>query len=195
MADRTEKSLTLKNFLEFFPEEKAPQAFELFELSDQGTISKKALVKWVVTVYKERKALSLTLSDNRTVVAKLHRVLDVVCMPATHPWYMSHKFVSEHNVGYHWENPHKVWWIYAARSGRSAYNMLPNNGREHSEATGGLLFNLAPLCVCVWQRSTKHIRVSHFPLHYAPLWCGWPDPSWWKFLGCRGLFYIALTPS
>ncbi|CAM6056293.1 unnamed protein product [Sphagnum tenellum] len=80
MADRTEKSLTLKNFLEFFPEEKAPQAFELFELSDQGTISKKALVKWVVTVYKERKALSLTLSDNRTVVAKLHRVLDVLVL-------------------------------------------------------------------------------------------------------------------
>ena len=38
--------------------------------------------KWVVGVYKERKALAFTLSDSKTVVAKLQNVLDVVsCQP------------------------------------------------------------------------------------------------------------------
>ena len=85
MADPGAKFLTLSNFMEFLPEDKAAKAFALFEVSDQGQISKKALMKWVVSVYKERKALSLTLSDNRTVVAKLHRVLDVVCTPTHQP--------------------------------------------------------------------------------------------------------------
>jgi hypothetical protein len=78
VAEPGKTSLSLQNFVEMLPEDKAMKAFALFEVSDEGTISKKALVKWVVNVYKERKALSLTLSDNRTVVAKLHRVLDVV---------------------------------------------------------------------------------------------------------------------
>lgn len=78
MAPPGSKYLTLENFTEFLPEDKAAKAYGLFEVSDQGHISKKALVQWVVSVYKERKALSLTLSDNRTVVAKLHRVMDVV---------------------------------------------------------------------------------------------------------------------
>lgn len=78
MAPPGSKYLTLENFTEFLPEDKAAKAYGLFEVSDQGHISKKALMQWVVSVYKERKALSLTLSDNRTVVAKLHRVMDVV---------------------------------------------------------------------------------------------------------------------
>lgn len=88
MADPGAKFLTLRNFMEFLPEDKAAKAFALFEVSDQGQISKKALMKWVVSVYKERKALSLTLSDNRTVVAKLHRVLDVVCTPTHHRFFV-----------------------------------------------------------------------------------------------------------
>lgn len=32
----------------------------------------------VVGIYKERKALALSLSDTKTVVAKLHWVLDVI---------------------------------------------------------------------------------------------------------------------
>ncbi|KAH8942554.1 hypothetical protein BDL97_14G107000 [Sphagnum fallax] len=79
-SDPGKTSLSLQNFVEMLPEDKAMKAFALFEVSDEGTISKKALVKWVVNVYKERKALSLTLSDNRTVVAKLHRVLDVLML-------------------------------------------------------------------------------------------------------------------
>ncbi|XP_024518794.1 mechanosensitive ion channel protein 4 isoform X1 [Selaginella moellendorffii] len=78
MARPGQKYLTLRDFLYFLPEEQAARAFSLFEITDQGHISKKALVKWVVSVYKERRALALTLSDNKTVVAKLHRVFDFV---------------------------------------------------------------------------------------------------------------------
>ncbi|KAG0617287.1 hypothetical protein M758_5G179000 [Ceratodon purpureus] len=80
MAPPGAKFLTLDNFTEFLPEDKAAKAYGLFEITDQGHITKKALMQWVVSVYKERKALSLTLSDNRTVVAKLHRVLDVLML-------------------------------------------------------------------------------------------------------------------
>ncbi|CAM6083188.1 unnamed protein product [Calypogeia fissa] len=75
-----EKFLSLSDFLYFLPEEQATRAFGLFELNDAGHITKKSLMKWVVNVYKERRSLALTLSDNRTVVAKLHRVLDVLLL-------------------------------------------------------------------------------------------------------------------
>ncbi|BBM98050.1 mechanosensitive ion channel protein 4/5/6/7/8/9/10 [Marchantia polymorpha subsp. ruderalis] len=75
-----EKFLTLTDFLYFLPEDQATRAFGLFEVNDLGHITKKALMKWVVNIYKERRALALTLSDNRTVVAKLHRVLDVLLL-------------------------------------------------------------------------------------------------------------------
>jgi hypothetical protein len=45
----------------------------------------------------------------------------------------------------------------AAHAGHSAHNLLAHNGREHSKAIGGLLVNLASLCVCIWQCSKKHI--------------------------------------
>jgi hypothetical protein len=96
MAPPGAKFLTLDNFTEFLPEDKAAKAYGLFEISDQCHISKKALMQWVVSVYKERKALSLTLSDNRTVVAKLHRVLDVVRL-LTQLWiYVSIRILCKH---------------------------------------------------------------------------------------------------
>ncbi|EFJ24345.1 hypothetical protein SELMODRAFT_80296, partial [Selaginella moellendorffii] len=72
------KYLMLRDFLYFLPEDKASRAFALFEATESGTITKKAFVKWVVNVYKERRALALTLNDNKTVVAKLHRVLNAL---------------------------------------------------------------------------------------------------------------------
>ena len=78
MARPGQKSLTIKDFLYFLPEDHAMRAFQLFEVTEAGEITKKALAKWVISVYKEHRALSLTLNDNRTVVAKLHKVLTVV---------------------------------------------------------------------------------------------------------------------
>lgn len=63
---------------EFLPNYKAAMSLIRVE------ILKNALLIRVVSVYKECKALSLTRSDNCTVVAKLHCVLDVVCTPTHH---------------------------------------------------------------------------------------------------------------
>ena len=78
MARPGQKFLTIQDFLYFLPEDQALRAFQLFEINEAGEITKKALAKWVVSVYNEHRALSLTLSDSRTVVAKLHKVLTVV---------------------------------------------------------------------------------------------------------------------
>ncbi|KAJ7279863.1 hypothetical protein O6H91_Y373800 [Diphasiastrum complanatum] len=78
MARPGQKFLMFKDFLYFLPEDQATMAFSLFEITERGTILKRSLTKWVVNAFKERRALALTLCDNRTVVAKLHRVLDVV---------------------------------------------------------------------------------------------------------------------
>ncbi|KAH7365103.1 hypothetical protein KP509_18G009100 [Ceratopteris richardii] len=75
-----QKTLKMKDFLYFLHEEQALRAFSLFEVTESGEITKKSLTKWVVGAYKERRALALTLNDNKTVVAKLHKVLDTVLM-------------------------------------------------------------------------------------------------------------------
>ncbi len=78
MADPGQNELMLKNFMKFLPPDKATQAFASFEVTLNGTITKQALVKWVVDVFKERKSLSLTLNDNRTVIIKINQLLDAV---------------------------------------------------------------------------------------------------------------------
>ncbi|CAK9233781.1 unnamed protein product [Sphagnum troendelagicum] len=78
MADPDQNELMLKNFMKFLPPDKATQAFASFEVTLNGTITKQALVKWVVDVFKERKSLSLTLNDNRTVIIKINQLLDAV---------------------------------------------------------------------------------------------------------------------
>jgi Ca2+-binding EF-hand superfamily protein len=78
MARPGQRSLTLEDFLHFLPEEQALRAFQLFEMNAAGEITKRALAKWVISVYNEHRALSLTLSDSRTVIAKLHKVLTAV---------------------------------------------------------------------------------------------------------------------
>lgn len=78
LAEPGQKELLLKNFAKFLPPDKAMQAFASFEVTLDGTITKQALVKWVVDVYKERRALSLTLNDNRTVIYRINRLLDAV---------------------------------------------------------------------------------------------------------------------
>lgn len=78
MAKHGKKCITLRNFIYFLPQEQVGRAFALFETNENGEITKEAVMKWVVNVYKERRALCLTLNDNKTVVEKLHRVLNAV---------------------------------------------------------------------------------------------------------------------
>ena len=78
VANRGQQELLLKNFMRFFPPNKATQAFSTFEVTLDGTITRQGLLKWMLDVYKERKSLSLTLNDNRTVINQINLLLDGV---------------------------------------------------------------------------------------------------------------------
>ncbi|KAJ7557940.1 hypothetical protein O6H91_04G016800 [Diphasiastrum complanatum] len=73
------KYITLDDLSRFLPYEEATNAMALFDgAKESGQISKHSLKNWVVKVYKDRRALALSLNDTRTAVNKLHRILDVL---------------------------------------------------------------------------------------------------------------------
>ncbi|KAJ7519618.1 hypothetical protein O6H91_20G046400 [Diphasiastrum complanatum] len=73
------KYIILDDLLHFMQLDEASKGMALFDgATESGQITKQNLVNWVVNVYKERKALALSLSDTRTAVNKLHRLIDVV---------------------------------------------------------------------------------------------------------------------
>lgn len=78
VAEPGKQEIVLKNFMKFFSADRATQAFSRFEVTVNGTITKQALFKWVLDVYKERKSLSLTLNDNRSVIYQVNLLLDGV---------------------------------------------------------------------------------------------------------------------
>jgi hypothetical protein len=78
VADKGQQELLLKNFMRFFPSNKAMQAFSTFKVTLNGTITKQGLLKWVLDVYKERKSLSLTMNDDRNVIFQINLLLDGV---------------------------------------------------------------------------------------------------------------------
>ena len=78
MAEPGRQDLVLSDFEKYLPPDKAMQAFSSFEVTVHGTVTKESVIKWVVDVYNERKSLSLTLNDNRTVIYNVNRLLDLV---------------------------------------------------------------------------------------------------------------------
>ncbi|KFK38832.1 hypothetical protein AALP_AA3G166200 [Arabis alpina] len=69
----------LEDFLRFLCEEESERAMTLFEGdSESHKISKSCLKNWVVKAFRERRALALTLSDTKTAVNRLHRIINVV---------------------------------------------------------------------------------------------------------------------
>ena len=78
MAEPGRQELVLSDFEKYLPPDKAMQAFLSFEVTVHGTVTKESVIKWVVDVYNERKSLSLTLNDNRTVIYNVNRLLDLV---------------------------------------------------------------------------------------------------------------------
>ncbi|XP_028807021.1 mechanosensitive ion channel protein 10 [Neltuma alba] len=63
------------DLLRFMIKEEVDLIFPLFEGSDSGRIDRKALTKWVVKVYQERKALAHALSDTKTAVKQLNKLV------------------------------------------------------------------------------------------------------------------------
>ncbi|GJQ94272.1 hypothetical protein Tco_0005411 [Tanacetum coccineum] len=78
VAKQGSKCIYLEVLMHFLIEDEALKVIRLFygESETQG-ISKRALKIWVVDVFRERKALALSLDDTKTVVRNLHQMLNI----------------------------------------------------------------------------------------------------------------------
>ncbi|KAF8323535.1 uncharacterized protein EI90DRAFT_3076953 [Cantharellus anzutake] len=73
--------LVVEDFYPYFKsKEEATSAFHLFDKDDNGDISKKEMREAVQSIYRERKALTASLKDISSAVAKLDGVLVVVTL-------------------------------------------------------------------------------------------------------------------
>ncbi|KAK4258459.1 hypothetical protein QN277_004906 [Acacia crassicarpa] len=79
VARRGCRFIYLEDLLRFMQEDEAEKTMDLFEgASESGKISKSALKNWVVNAFRERRALALTLTDTKTAVNQLHRILNFI---------------------------------------------------------------------------------------------------------------------
>ncbi|KAI4342213.1 hypothetical protein MLD38_026863 [Melastoma candidum] len=73
------KYIYMEDLMRFMREEEAWKAMTQFEGDmDRAKISKSNLKNWLVNVFRERRALALTLNDTKTAVNKLHHVVNGV---------------------------------------------------------------------------------------------------------------------
>lgn len=73
------KYIGLEDLMRFLQEVEAVKAMGLFEgAQDSNRVTKAALKNWAVNVFRERRALALTLNDTKTAVNKLHQMVNVV---------------------------------------------------------------------------------------------------------------------
>ncbi|KAI3724543.1 hypothetical protein L2E82_36324 [Cichorium intybus] len=78
VAKRGSKRIYLEDLMRFLREDEALKAIRLFDSeSETKGISKGLLKNWVVNVFRERRALALSLNDTKTAVNKLHQMLNV----------------------------------------------------------------------------------------------------------------------
>ncbi|KAI7750465.1 hypothetical protein M8C21_028936, partial [Ambrosia artemisiifolia] len=79
VAEPGSKYIYLEDLMQFLSKEEALKTIRLFdEASETKGVSKQALKNWVVNVFRERRALTLSLKDTKTAVDKLHQTLNVV---------------------------------------------------------------------------------------------------------------------
>ncbi|KAI3718257.1 hypothetical protein L6452_19120 [Arctium lappa] len=76
---RRSKYIYLDDLMRFLREDEAVKTMSLLAAShEDDRVGKRALKNWVVNVFRERKALALTLNDTKTAVNKLHRMVNVL---------------------------------------------------------------------------------------------------------------------
>ncbi|KAG9149037.1 hypothetical protein Leryth_010648 [Lithospermum erythrorhizon] len=71
------KFIFLEDLMLFLREDEALKTIHLFDEAENKGISKRTLKNWVVNVFRERRALALSLNDTKTAVNKLHHMLNV----------------------------------------------------------------------------------------------------------------------
>lgn len=73
------KYIYLADLMRFMRQEEAIKAMHLFEgAQEHCRVSKRSLKNWVVTAFRERKALALTLNDTKTAVNKLNQMTNII---------------------------------------------------------------------------------------------------------------------
>ncbi|KAK9666748.1 hypothetical protein RND81_14G208200 [Saponaria officinalis] len=73
------KYIYMTDLMRFMREDEALKTMSLFEgAAETERITKSALKNWVVNAFRERRAIALTLSDTKTAVNKLHKIVDVL---------------------------------------------------------------------------------------------------------------------
>ncbi|KAI3804047.1 hypothetical protein L1987_32215 [Smallanthus sonchifolius] len=79
VARRLSKFIYLDDLMRFLREDEAVKTMSLLVASPEDEkVGKNALKNWVVSAFRERKALALTLNDTKTAVNKLHRMVNVL---------------------------------------------------------------------------------------------------------------------
>ncbi|XP_010536166.1 PREDICTED: mechanosensitive ion channel protein 10-like [Tarenaya hassleriana] len=71
------------DLLRFMIKEEVDLVFPLFEGSENGKITRKALTEWVVKVYTGRKALAHSLNDTKTAANQLNQLVAVILVVVT----------------------------------------------------------------------------------------------------------------
>ncbi|GAA0155726.1 ion channel [Lithospermum erythrorhizon] len=70
------KFIFLEDLMRFLKDDEALKTIHLFDGAENKGISKRTLKNWVVNVFRERRALALSLNDTKTAVNKLHQMLN-----------------------------------------------------------------------------------------------------------------------
>ncbi|KAH9612440.1 hypothetical protein KSS87_022672 [Heliosperma pusillum] len=79
VAKERSKEICVEDLMRFLREDEANRTMQLFEGAGDGKgISKRALKNWVVNVFRERRALALSLNDTKTAVNKLHHLVNIL---------------------------------------------------------------------------------------------------------------------
>ncbi|CAO2817594.1 unnamed protein product [Amaranthus hypochondriacus] len=79
VASPGSKHIHLADLMRFLREDEATRTMNLFDGAADGKgISKRALKNWVVNVFRERRALALSLNDTKTAVNKLHHLVNII---------------------------------------------------------------------------------------------------------------------
>ncbi|MBA0777663.1 hypothetical protein Gotri_005658 [Gossypium trilobum] len=71
------------DLLRFMIKEEVDLVFPLFEGSNTGKIDRKSFTNWVIKVYKDQKTLAHALSDTKTAVKQLNKLVTVVLVVVT----------------------------------------------------------------------------------------------------------------
>lgn len=83
VAQHDSKYIEEEDLLRFMIKEEVDLVFPLIEGWDKGQIDRKALTDWVVKVYNDRKALAHALTDTKTAVKQLDKLVTAIVVVVT----------------------------------------------------------------------------------------------------------------